>query len=136
MSTNAEDGEIGNPSEDQSYIASRNKLNELEIIHAQERINIAYREYEKFKENFPDANPRFQLNLEGLVHEAQQSMALLTDRHETRRQNDLMEHRAEHVSYSERLAKLAEKKRLEMKAIHDGVITQWVHQQEARKIRK
>ena len=67
----------------------RDMLNAEEIHHAQENIDFAFKEYNEFSHKQID--PRFEINLRRLLHEAEESMRIITLRHERQNCIDRME---------------------------------------------
>ena len=93
---------IGDRSEVRSFemknrgkIAFRDRMNKVEILDAQAKINFASREYEKFKKKRDDIQEEVDY-LRVLLLDSKKSMASITDRHETERQEELVKYQARH----------------------------------------
>ena len=100
--TFAGNDKIGDRSDVQSFemknrekIAFRDRMNKVEIFDAQAKINFASHEYEKFKKKRDDIQEEVDY-LRVLLLDSKKSMASITDRHETERQEELVKYQARH----------------------------------------
>ena len=80
----------------QDYKKARDRLNNQDIFHAQEKIDFAKHEYIIFEQSDrgrnQDVDPRFEKNLWRLILKAEDSMRIVTERHERQNHLDMMEY--------------------------------------------
>ena len=77
------------------YKKARDRLNNRDIFQAQEAIDLARREYKTFESTWggnPDIDPRFEKNLWRLILAAEDSMRIVTERHERQDRLDMVEY--------------------------------------------
>jgi hypothetical protein len=80
----------------QNYKKFRERLNNEDILHAQEEIDFAKHEFKNFEQSGrggdPDIDPRFEINLRRLIFLAEDAMRIVTERHERRHYTDMLEY--------------------------------------------
>jgi len=80
----------------QNYKKARERLNNEDILHAQEQIDFAKQEYNFFKQSDrwwnPEIDPRFEINLCRLIFAAEDAMRIVTERHERQKYIDKVEY--------------------------------------------